>query len=106
MHLPAIPSGICFASRTRNLFREANMGVRNFRDADGNAWQVWQVAPRSEVAPLYAGSMTHGWLCFESGSEKRRLPDPPAGWGEWPDEALERLCRAAEPARPAPLLAR
>ena len=75
------------------------MGVRSFRDMDGNAWQVWQVIPRSEVQPLYAGSMGHGWLCFESESEKRRLPDPPSGWSEWPDEALERLCRAAEPAR-------
>ncbi|MBD0319977.1 MAG: hypothetical protein ICV87_06575 [Gemmatimonadetes bacterium] len=81
--------------------------MRSFRDTDGNAWQVWQVTLPRETAPLYAGSMAHGWLCFEAESEKRRLPDPPAGWGEWPDEALERLCRAAEPvrARPAPTMA-
>lgn len=75
------------------------MGMRNFRDVQGNTWDVWQVAPRVEAAPLYGGGLVHGWLCFDSGLEKRRLPDPPSGWSEWPDAALERLCRAAEPAR-------
>jgi hypothetical protein len=74
------------------------MGVRSFVDAEGNTWQVWEVAPRASLAAVYAGRMGNGWLCFECRDEKRRLPYPPSGWSEWPDEALERMRRAAQPA--------
>lgn len=79
------------------------MGVRSFVDSEGNRWQVWQVVPNQSLAPVYTREMGKGWLCFECASEKRRLPNPPSGWSEWPDEALERLRLAAEPApRPLP----
>ena len=72
------------------------MRIRSFRDGRGNRWNVRQVSPSSDAAALYGG-LRKGWLCFESEHEKRRLPVPPAGWREWPDEALERLCEAAVP---------
>ena len=74
------------------------MGVRSFVDGEGNTWQVWQVVPHRALSSVYTREMGNGWLCFEGPREKRRLPDPPSGWIEWPDEALERLRRAAQPA--------
>jgi len=39
-----------------------------------------------------------GWLAFESGSEKRRLPAPyPTRWFEYDLKQLEMLCLAAQP---------
>jgi hypothetical protein len=73
------------------------MGVRVFVDAGGNSWQAWEVEPDGAVPPFSADT-EHAWLWFESGGDQRRLPDPPTGWSEWPDAALDRLRRAAQPA--------
>ena len=56
------------------------------------------MVPKQSLTSIYTREMRNGWLCFECAREKRRLPDPPSGWSEWPDEALERLRRAAAPA--------
>lgn len=82
------------------------MAVRNFESPDGTAWTAWDVVP-GHVSDFHstAGShlppqMADGWLCFESGREKRRLAPLPANWAERSDAELWFLCRAAEPVRP------
>jgi hypothetical protein len=42
-------------------------------------------------------SLGAGWLCFESGSEKRRLTPIPAGWADTPAEELQGLLKQAHP---------
>ncbi|MEO6878265.1 MAG: hypothetical protein ABI205_07280, partial [Gemmatimonadaceae bacterium] len=37
----------------------------------------------------------HGWLCFETKGEKRRLAPVPAAWAEMPDRELTELCDRA-----------
>lgn len=69
------------------------MPVREFVGADGRAWRVWAVRPVMHQGLLGPGS----WLCFESGTEKRRLSPVPAGWESSPAERLAELCRAAAP---------
>ena len=36
-----------------------------------------------------------GWLCFESATEKRRLPPIPRNWESASEERLNLLCRVA-----------
>jgi hypothetical protein len=40
--------------------------------------------------------LARGWVCFTSGTEKRRLYPPPAGWEDCSDAELEALCAGAE----------
>ena len=47
---------------------------------------------RVGVAPNFA----HGWLCFASGEEKRRLGPVPESWENADANELERLCKSAE----------
>lgn len=54
--------------------------------------------PRS-VARL-PGALADGWLCFESGSEKRRLAPIPDGWDALPDAQLEEFLAQAQRATP------
>lgn len=44
--------------------------------------------------------MAEGWLCFESGSEKRRLAPIPPAWDQLTDGELERLMQHAQRATP------
>lgn len=78
------------------------MASREFTDADGVVWRVWDVKPShlhpatraEEFMEPYAG----GWLTFESPFEKRRLIAPyPSRWVEYDLSQLEMLCRAALP---------
>lgn len=50
---------------------------------------------RTRTAMLMAPGLESGWLCFESGSEKRRLTPIPPGWDQVPDEELESLFQDA-----------
>ncbi|MEW5930079.1 MAG: hypothetical protein AB1941_21700 [Gemmatimonadota bacterium] len=68
------------------------MPVREFMGADGRAWRVWAVRPVMHQ-PLLGSS---AWLCFESGTDKRRMSPVPAGWESYSAEQLAHLCRAAE----------
>jgi hypothetical protein len=52
------------------------------------------VGGRSRLA-----SVTEGWLCFESGAERRRLSPIPRDWRGCSDAELEAYCRAARPVR-------
>jgi hypothetical protein len=103
------------------------MSLRAFVDSGGNEWQVFDVVPRtaaerrsqerraleaSQAADRRDGdrrfrivdlgrlsTINESWLCFERGSDRRRLSPIPNDWTRCPDEALEDYCRRARPAR-------
>lgn len=94
------------------------MPYRQFTDPDGAVWDVWEVRPaaaeealrraREEragegarwtgVAPVN-NNLAAGWLCFESGTRKRRLAPVPDGWVEASHDALQELCSRATAVR-------
>lgn len=82
---------------------ESEGGVRDFVDATGRTWHVWEVPPEQLSARsrpgAYAGEYETGWLAFESvdGAERRRLPNYPRTWRELGAEGIEALCRDARP---------
>jgi hypothetical protein len=78
--------------------------LREFRDTKGVEWLVWDVYPSAASgdqrisdpgAAFPHRELADGWLCFESGSEKRRVAPIPKGWEEFSAEQLEGLCRSA-----------
>lgn len=77
------------------------MAVREFTDARGVEWRVWEVTaerlhPVTRIEDLL--ELATGWLAFESKDEKRRLAAPyPRDWDSLPLPELERLCRQAPP---------
>ena len=74
------------------------MALREYNDVDGVTWRVWEVKP-SSMSPgsstLLPGEFTGGWLCFDCGSEKRRLSPVPRSWEQRTDKELDVLRRAA-----------
>ena len=46
-------------------------------------------------APLLGTDYGAGWLCFESGTDRRRHAPIPADWSTWDDGRLEACCRQA-----------
>ena len=82
---------------------EAAEGIREFVDATGRQWNVWEVPPEQLSARArpgaYAGDFESGWLAFESadGTERRRLPGYPRDWRQLPNDRIEALCRDAQP---------
>lgn len=98
------------------------MAHREFLDAEGMKWDVWEVNPSvveheleqvrlaQSVVPdtvdharrhgaLVASALSSGWLCFESGEVKRRLAPVPPGWSTFNDHELALLCERATAAR-------
>jgi hypothetical protein len=81
------------------------MAVRTFDSPEGITWTAWEVIPGqvSEFRSTYGShlprQMADGWLCFDCGSEKRRLYPLPPDWAERTEAELWFLCRAAEPVR-------
>lgn len=45
---------------------------------------------------LLRGSYSQGWLCFDNGTEKRRLTPIPGDWTTCSDELIETYLRHAE----------
>jgi hypothetical protein len=84
------------------------MAVRTFESPDGTAWTAWEVIPgqvsefRSSFGSHLPRQMAEGWLCFDCGSEKRRLYPLPLDWAARTEAELWFLCRAAEPVRARP----
>ena len=102
------------------------MPLRMFQDDGGREWRVWEVRPLrperrvsdrraapsdvpterragadrrvlAETRVRLTHGLTHGWLAFDSDSEKRRLAPIPMGWDALPDGVLAALCREASP---------
>lgn len=46
--------------------------------------------------PFVNPALSKGWLCFESGTGKRRLAPPPVLWEEVPEEELAALWAQAD----------
>lgn len=99
------------------------MTHRSFVDRDGCRWDAWDVYPAAERrtlerrqrrelgrlverragserrrrlatrAPLMGTDYGAGWLCFESGTERRRHAPVPPDWTSWDDARLESCCR-------------
>jgi hypothetical protein len=81
-------------------------GIREFADARGSQWHVWEV-PAEQLASrarpgTYAGEFEAGWLAFEcaDGGQRRRLPGYPRDWRSLSDAELDALCRQARPVAP------
>lgn len=105
-----------------------SMALRSYTDAAGRMWIVWKVPvkfahersgadrrqPRNPWSAFERRSgverrglepppdWIHGWLCFETDEEKRRLAPVPLDWEECSAAALERYCSRAAVIRPAP----
>ena len=101
------------------------MTHRSFVDRDGRRWDAWDVYPagdrrtleRRQFAesgrlverrhgaerrrramartPLIGTDYGAGWLCFESGAERRRHAPVPRDWITWDDARLEACCHEA-----------
>lgn len=79
------------------------MAERTFTAADGTRWQAWDVVP-SQHTDWSGRALRHlpealaqGWLCFESGAEKRRMYPIPAGWDTECEPRLREYCQRAHP---------
>lgn len=79
------------------------MAHREFTDADGVLWAVWDVRPSistdgvSAPGTLLGEDAAGGWLAFQCPRERRRFYMPPEGWETFTDTQLARLCRHAVP---------
>jgi len=94
------------------------MPKRQFHDATGASWDVWDVRPSdaarssydrrgadressSSEAPLSTlpldPMLQNGWLCFQAGVERRRFAPSPPDWWELPDGVLRVMLEIANP---------
>ncbi|HVE78609.1 MAG TPA: hypothetical protein VNA89_07100 [Gemmatimonadaceae bacterium] len=80
------------------------MALREFSDAAGRSWRVWDITPE-KLHPLtraerYLQGFVEGWLAFESadGRDKLRLTPVPARWADASEGELEALLDQAEQA--------
>lgn len=80
------------------------MAHRKFTDAARVIWDAWDTYPKEHgvaAGALHvAQELRHGWLTFESSTEKRRLAPVPPEWATLSDAELEALCRKARQTRP------
>ena len=71
---------------------------RTFTDARGIWWDVFAVYPetRGATQTVLKGTFQQGWLCFDSGTEKRRLSPIPDDWRTVSESELAGLAERAE----------
>jgi hypothetical protein len=82
--------------------------LRDFLDAAGREWRVWEVKPGASGRPTnperYLGEYFKGWLAFECLQDevRKRMPNYPTDWFRMTDADLDRLLpRAVDvPKRP------
>jgi hypothetical protein len=76
------------------------MAVRDVVDERGTKWKVWAVMASSihprTAAEDFLGDFSEGWLCFECGSQRRRLARYPQDWDKMADKELLRLLKTAQ----------
>lgn len=104
------------------------MSYREFSDADGRTWEVWEVRPTmierrqvddrrrqprdfsdrrgAELQFRLLGGLREGWLTFQCGPERLRLTPIPEGWMTLPDDTLRALSTRATPVSRAGLSSR
>ena len=71
--------------------------MRNFVDANGTTWEVFEVRRASQRPESVRPGLEDGWLTFQSGQEKRRLGHYPPGWEALSDGELSLLCMRGLP---------
>jgi hypothetical protein len=79
---------------------DAFLPHRFFVDAQGVRWDAFAVMPTAEPKrglSRLPEPYQHGWLCFESESEKRRLGPIPENWVQASEDELRRLRDSAQP---------
>jgi hypothetical protein len=77
-----------------SLRYDDRMASRDFEDATGISWRVWNTIPISGA--VITPGFEKGWLTFESdGGGLRRLAPIPSGWEEFSNERLVMLLRSA-----------
>ena len=71
---------------------------RTIIDARGVSWDVFAVHPEARLSPhsQLRGTFSQGWLCYDSGTDKRRLSPIPENWQSLSDAELERIAERAE----------
>jgi hypothetical protein len=85
------------------------MAHREFNDADGVRWEVWDVLPH-QIAPTLSSrlrlpsELLGGWLAFYSSKEARRLAPIPAIWPIMSDAELTAAVKRAPLLTRLPLL--
>jgi hypothetical protein len=85
------------------------MAYREFEDANGVRWEVWDVLPH-QIAPTLTGrlrlppELLGGWLAFYSAKEARRLAPIPATWPILSDEDLDAALKRAPQLTRLPVL--
>lgn len=67
---------------------------------EDSEWDVWDVRPETRTHRL-GNELDNGWLCFQSGSTRRRLHPIPAGWEQASDTYLVELFDQANEVAPA-----
>ena len=69
------------------------MALRELIDERGTEWVVFAVQPssRGRATGGTRAEFAQGWLCFQSETERRRLPGVPPGWDAMDDGALLTL---------------
>jgi hypothetical protein len=95
------------------------MAHRVFRDRHGVQWQAWEVHPtlaerrvlrerrkegrpspdrrvRRTSRPVLREDLQHGWIAFQSATERRRRAPIPAAWESLSDAQLEEVLELAE----------
>jgi len=76
------------------------MAYREFKDADGIRWEVWDVHPH-QITPTLTGrlrlapELLGGWLAFYSADEARRLAPIPGTWPVMSDADLHAALKRA-----------
>lgn len=100
------------------------MAYREFRDATGAVWKVWDVFPqfldrraaqdrreldregddrRADFGRVHVSpGLADGWLCFEHEDEKRRLAPIPHDWVIATERQLGEYCASASPVERRP----
>jgi hypothetical protein len=73
------------------------MALRELIDDDGTEWVVFAVQP--SISGRATGGtrpeLSRGWLCFQSATERRRMPGIPDAWDVMADGALLALLASA-----------
>ena len=78
------------------LLNDCRMPSKDFTDASGMRWRVWNTVPMSG-AVINAAGFEKGWLTFESDAGAlRRLAPVPSGWEHLPTNRLLELLNAAK----------
>ena len=102
-HGPKAPGSGAGDAASPESVESAGCRLREFTDAAGKEWRVWEVKPGSsgrQANPAhYLGEYVKGWLAFEclQDEARKRLPAPPTEWFRMADVDLgELLPRAVD----------